>query len=67
MQGKKIDVKPAGGKKDLGSSAKQRGIQVNNQVMKKCLELLKQIKEVCRHPELMRHVTEAQQHVSFIN
>ena len=35
--------------------------------MKKCLDLLKQIKDVCRHPDLMKQVTEAQQHVSFIN
>lgn len=35
--------------------------------MKKCLELLKSIKDVCRHPDLMQKITEAQQHVSFIN
>lgn len=63
---KKLDMKPSV-KKDIGSSAKQRGIQVNNQVMKKCLELLKSIKDVCRHPDLMQQITEAQQHVSFIN
>ena len=41
------------------ASAKQRGIQVNNQVMKKCCDMLKAIKDVCRHPDLMQAVTEA--------
>ena len=40
-------------------SAKQRGIQVNQQIMKKCTDLLTQVKDVMRHPDLMLAINQA--------
>jgi len=34
-------------------AAKSRGIQVNNAIMKKCTDLIKAVKDVCLHPDLM--------------
>ena len=54
-----------GGKGGSSQSAKQRGIQVNSAIMKKCTDLLKSVRDVCRHPDLMVAVQQADQLVVF--
>ena len=40
-------------------AAKLRGIQVNNKVMKQCVELVKSVREIWKNPSILEAVTQS--------